>query len=148
MTKDETLEAIKKARESHELQMDKIEAAMSGSDVSNPAPPDKTKCDFGLWLYGEDNHIKEIVGSQFFTNLDTEHTKWHAEYKKIYDILFAKRSSKGLFSKLLGKNNLDPMQLDKVKYYYVTLQEISKALLKALASSERRISALNESKFH
>jgi hypothetical protein len=128
--------------------MDKIEAAMSGGDVTNPAPPDKTKCDFGLWLYGDENHIKEIVGSQFFTNLDREHTKWHHEYRKIYDILFATKSTKGLFSKLLGKKGIDPMELDKVKYYYVSLKEISEALLKALASSERRISALNESKFH
>jgi hypothetical protein len=148
MTKSETLESIMKAKEAHELQMQKIEDAMEGREIQNPTTVDKTACDFGKWLYNDANHVREIIGSQFFEVLEFEHAKWHNEYKRIYDILFKDRSKKGLFSRLLGKNSIDPMDLDKVKLYYSELQETTNRLLKALASSERRISALPESKFH
>jgi hypothetical protein len=148
MTKEQTIEAIKKAKEAHELQMQKIEAAMNGKEIENPTTVNKTACDFGKWLYDEDNHMKEIIGSQFYTMLDSEHEKWHSEYARIYNILFSSKSKKGLFSKLLGKNRIDPMELDKAKLYYAELQVTTEALLKALASSQRRVSALPESKYH
>jgi len=146
MTKDETLTAIKKAKEAHELQMQKIEAAIDGKEIKDPTALEKTKCAFGKWLYDPQNHMQEIIGSQFYTNLDFEHEKWHREYAKIYNILFTQKKQ-GLFSKLLGKKAIDPLELDKVKLYYLELQETTSNLLKALASSERRVSALQESKF-
>ena len=148
MTKSETQEAIKKAKEAHELQMQKIEAAMNGKEIDNPTALNKTECDFGKWLYDDKNKMKAIIGNQFFTNLDIEHEKWHKEYTKIYHILFGEKNKKGLFARLLGKNSIDPMELDKVKLYYVDLQETTKRLLKILASSQRRVDALPESKFH
>ena len=148
MTKSETLESIMKAKEAHELQMQKIEDAMEGREIKDPTAVDKTACDFGKWLYDDANHVREIVGSQFFEALEFEHGKWHSEYKRIYEILFKNRTKQGMFSRLLGKNSIDPMELDKVKLYYSELQVTTERLLKALGSSERRISALPESKFH
>jgi len=147
MTKTETQEAIKQAKEAHELQMQKIEAAINGKEIDNPTAINKTECDFGKWLYDDKNKMKEIIGSQFFTTLDIEHEKWHKEYTKIYHILFRDTPKKGLFSRMLGKNSIEPMELDKVKLYYVDLQETTTRLLKVLASSERRVAALPESKF-
>jgi hypothetical protein len=148
MTKSETQEAIKKAKEAHELQMQKIEAAINGKEIDNPTAINKTECDFGNWLYDDKDNIQEIIGTQFFKTLDIEHEKWHVEYTKIYHILFSGNNKKGLLSRLLGKKSIDPMELDKVKLYYRDLQETTSRLLKILASSERRISALPESKFH
>jgi hypothetical protein len=147
MTKNETIEAIKRAQEMHELQMQKITDAMDGEDIDNPTAVNKMACDFGKWLYDEDNHMKKIIGSQFYTTLDKEHEKWHNEYAKIYKILFASKSKKGLFSKLLGKSKIDAMELDKLKLYYAELQVTTNALLKALASAQRRVSALPDSKY-
>jgi len=148
MTKNETIEMMKKVKEAHELQMQKIENAMNGEEIKNPPAVDKEACTFGKWLYNEENHIKEIIGSQFYAVLDLEHGKWHAEYSKIDAILFKGSGQKGLFSRFLGKKSIDPMQLDKIKLYYKELEEITQRLLKALASAQRRVSALNESKFY
>jgi len=148
MTKEQTLAAIKKAKEAHEMQMQKIEAAIEGKEITDPTTIEKTKCDFGKWLYNPENHMKEIIGSQFYTNIDFEHEKWHREYAKIYKILFKDQKKKGLFSKLLGKSSIDPLEIDKVKLYYAELKETTEQLLKALASAERRVSALQETKFH
>jgi len=147
MTKEQTIDSIKKAREAHELQMDKIEAIISREEVENPTAVEKTKCEFGQWLYADTNHVKEIIGHQFYENLDLQHEKWHREYIRIFNIFF-KEKNKGFFSKLLGLKNIDPLELDKAKLYYAELQETTKELLKALGSAERRIGALNESKFH
>jgi len=148
MTKEQTLAAIKKAKEAHEMQMQKIEAAIEGKEITNPTSVEKTKCDFGKWLYAPENHMQEIIGSQFYHNLDFEHEKWHREYSKIYNILFKNQKKTGLFAKLLGKPAIDPLDIDKVKLYYSELQETTAQLLKAIGSAERRISALQESKFH
>jgi len=148
MTKEQTIASIQKAREAHELQMDKIEAIISGKEVKNPTAVEKTKCEFGQWLYTEDNRVKEIIGRQFYENLDAKHEKWHIEYVRIFNIFFKDKKKKGFFSKLLGVKNVDPLEFDKAKLYYAELQETTKELLKALGSAERRISALNESKFH
>jgi hypothetical protein len=147
MTKNETLEAIKKAREAHELQMEKIAAAMEGKTISNPTAVQKTECAFGKWLYDEENRMKLIIGSQFFAALDLEHEKWHTEYKKIHSILFNEKQKKGLFSRMLGKSNIEPLEMDKVKLYYKDLQDTTERLLKALGSAERRVNALSETKF-
>jgi len=147
MTKEQTIISIKKAREAHELQMDKIRAVISGKEVENPTATEKTKCEFGQWLYADANHVKEIIGQQFYENLDFQHEKWHTEYKRIFNIFF-KEKNKGLFSKLLGAKNINPLELDKAKLYYTELQETTKNLLRALDSAERRTGALSESKFH
>ena len=148
MTKEDALTAIKKAREAHELQMEKIDAALNGKEIENPTAVEKTKCAFGKWLYDPQNHIQEIIGSQFYENIDVEHEKWHREYLRIFNILFKNAKKKGLFSKILGKSSVDPLEVDKAKLYYTELQETTNRLLKALGSAERRISALQETKFH
>jgi hypothetical protein len=148
MTKDETIRAMTQAREAHELQMQKIEDAINGRDIHNPTTLNKTACEFGQWLYDENNHMQEIIGSQFYFALDKEHEQWHSEYAKIYKILFDDKKKKGLFSKLLGRKSIDPMELDKVKLYFADLQETTKRLLQALGSAQRRVTALPETKYH
>jgi len=148
MTKNDTVESIITAKENHELQMKKIEDAMDGVEIQEPTALNKMECDFGKWLYSKEYHMKEILGSQFYIALDVEHEKWHNEYAKIYKILFQENHKKGLFSKLLGKHKIDPLELDKVKLYYAELQITSEKLLKVLGSCQRRIIALPESKFH
>jgi len=148
MTKEDALTAVKKAREAHELQMEKIDAALNGKEIANPTAVEKTKCEFGKWLYDPKNHIQEIIGSQFYENLDVEHEQWHREYLRIFNILFKNTKKQGLFSKILGKSAVDPLEVDKAKLYYAELQETTSRLLKALGSAERRISALQETKFH
>lgn len=149
MDKQSALESIEKATESHIYQMDKIRTLITGKDIENPTAVSQTQCAFGQWLYGDENHVKEILGVQFYDNLETLHSSWHIQYFKIYNIFFKKEEvHKGLFSKLLGSTNkVSEMEIDKAKLYYAELKEVTDKLLKALGASKRRIMALSDSKF-
>ena len=147
MDKERTIEAICNAKKAHENQMKKIQALLSGKEVENPTSVVKTECDFGKWLYDKDNHLKEVLGALFYSNLESIHAKWHIEYSRVFDIFF-KPKKKGFFSKAFGSDKVDGMELDKAKLYYSELEATTNELLKAIASSQRRIEALRESKFH
>lgn len=147
MNKEQTLESIQKARKAHQAQMVKILALLNGTKPENPTAVSKTKCEFGMWLYEEDNHVKSILGSQFYTKLETLHAKWHLEYSRIFEMFF-KDTKKGFFSKITGSSKINEMEVDKAKLYYSELSTTTAELLKALGASERRISALNESVFY
>lgn len=146
MNKEQTLLSIQNARKAHEAQMKKILVLLNGSKPENPTAVAKTKCEFGMWLYNEDNHVKDILGSQFYNNLETLHAKWHTEYSRIFEMFF-KDTKKGFFSKIISAPKINQMELDKAKLYYSELSVTTAELLKALASSERRMSALSESVF-
>ncbi|WP_324172530.1 CZB domain-containing protein [Sulfurimonas sp.] len=147
MDKIKTLESIQNARKSHEAQMSKIKAAIDGEKVDNPTAVVKTKCAFGMWLYDDENHLRYIVGSLFYDNMEKLHAKWHDEYFRLFNIFF-KEEKKSFFSNIVGSSTISEMELDKAKFYYSELEETTQKLLKVLGSSERRISALQESKFH
>ncbi len=147
MDKEKTIEAIVNARKAHENQMKKIVALLNGKEVENPTAVSKTECDFGKWLYEGDNHLKEILGTLFYTNLETLHARWHVEYSRLFEIFF-KPKKKGFFSKAFGSKKVAEMDMDKAKLYYSELEATTAELLKAIASSQRRIEALKESKFH
>lgn len=146
MNKTKSIEAIDNARKSHEVQMAKIEALIKGQKVDSPTALAKTQCEFGKWLYAEENHVKELLGLQFYNDIETMHAKWHGEYLRVFDIFF-KNKPTSFFSILTGGSKINVMDLDKAKLYYSELQVTTTELLKALASSQRRIGALNESKF-
>ena len=147
MDKIQTIEAIVNAKKAHEIQMKKIEALLNGKEVENPTAVLKTECDFGKWLYADDSQLKKNLGNLFYTNLDTLHARWHIEYSRLFKIFFNKKKS-GLFSKMFGLKKMNEMELDKAKLYYSELEITTKELLKAIASAQRRIEALQESKFH
>ena len=146
MDKEKTIEAIVKARKSHETQMKKIKTLISGREVDNPTSVAKTECDFGKWLYDENNYIKEVLGSIFYRNLETLHARWHTEYSRVFDIFFKEKKS-GFFTKMFNSGKVTDMELDKAKLYYSELEATTNELLNAIASSQRRIEALPESKF-
>ncbi len=147
MNKEKIIHSIQNTIKVHEMQMTKIIDAIEGKNVHDNIKVDKEDCDFGKWLYSEDNELRNILGSFFYDQLEVLHTRWHDEYAKIFNILF-KKEKKGFFSNLLGTPKIDSMQLDKARLYYSELTATTKELLKILSSSERRLSALPESKFH
>ena len=147
MTKSQTLQAIEKVKLSHIEQMQKIELMLRGVSVENPTTVSKMKCEFGEWLYGENSaFIANILGAQFYEQLDREHEAWHIEYAKIYTLLFQKKQE-GFFTKVFFSNKPDILAIDKAKTYYMELESTTKQLLKILEKSTRRISAINASKF-
>jgi len=147
MDKQTTLEAIEKAKKSHESQMSKIETLLDGLDINNPTPIGKVDCSFGKWLYAEENHLEEILGTQFYSKLETQHAEWHLQYIKIYDIFFKDKKS-SFFSGLLGKNKIDDLLMDKAKMYFIDLKPISEELIHTLEACHRRATAMSDAKFH
>ncbi|MEN8302738.1 MAG: CZB domain-containing protein [Campylobacterota bacterium] len=147
MDKEGTIEAIANARKAHENQMKKIEALLKGKEVEDPTAVLKTECEFGKWLYDENNHLKELLGDLFYSNLETLHGRWHIEYTRVFEIFF-KPKKKGLFSKAFGGGKVDEMDMDKAKLYYSELEDTTNELLKVISSSQRRIEALKEDKFY
>ena len=147
MNKQEMVAAIEYAGKAHINQMNKIEALIEGKKVNELTPVAKTKCDFGKWLYGDSENIRIVLGVQFFDNLDLLHETWHIEYSKIYNIFFGEPKA-GLFAKLFSSNKINTLEIEKAKVYYKDLQKATQDLLRALEVSQRRVLALNESKFH
>jgi len=147
MTKEETLEAMENIRNYHEQGMFEIGNLVKGREVEEPVPVFKHQCEFGIWLYAKNNHVMEILGDQFFHNLESIHTEWHMSYHKIHQI-FYKEKKKGFFASLLASHKVDAMELDKAKLYYTELEQVTKVLLASLASSQRRVHAMSENRFH
>jgi hypothetical protein len=67
---------------------------------------------------------------------------------KIFNIFFKEKKKQGFFAKIISPQKIDEMELDKAKLYYSDLKITTKELLKMLATSERRLEAMNETKFH
>ncbi len=146
MGKKKMITALENARKSHKLQMRTIDSMIKGKEVSETLEVDRYKCEFGKWLYHEDNHLKHILGSQFYTKLDDEHTRWHSECHKISEILSVKEK-KGFISKLIGSNKEQLMKREKAGIYHEQLKIKTEELLKVLTSSQRRLEAIHDDKF-
>jgi len=147
MNKQETIDAIENARKAHIKQMDNIKALIEGKEVNTLTPVSKMKCQFGQWLYGDNEKVENILGAQFYENLDVIHETWHIQYAKIHAIFIGEKK-KGLLSKIFGSHKRDTLEIEKTKVYYKDLEETTTELLRALDASHRRVQALSESKFH
>ena len=148
MTKSEMLDAIDRAKKTHLEQMDKIRSAINGHKVENPTALSKMECEYGVWFYGNEAQIKEILGAQLFDRLDIHHENWHKEYLNLYNIFFKEEEKKvGLFAKIFKRDEIDTLVLDKAKLYFVELQKTTDELLKVIESASRRVAALSDTKF-
>lgn len=147
MIKSHALESIEQARLAHINEMHHIELLLKGKKNDKLTSLSKVQCNFGKWLYDDNQHVKKLLGLQFYGELDATHEMWHVEYARIYNIFFNKEKEKGLISKLFSSSKIDSLELDKAKLYYEELNETTQKLLHILDKSKRRLEALNESKF-
>lgn len=147
MDKEKTIESFKNAKKVYEEQMEKLEVAMDGSNIKIPTAALQTAEVFGEWFYLNNDNLRSILGSLFYDKIEILHVKWHAEYIKTFDVFFQKQK-KGFFQNAFGSSKVSGMELEKVKSYYKELKIITKELIKTIDSSERRLSALAESKFN
>ena len=114
--------------------------------MNNLTPISKKKCEFGHWLYGDEERMKKILGVQFYENLDSIHESWHMVYAKIHAI-FIPEEEGGFFSKIFNRHKISPLEYEKAKVYYKDLEDATHNLLRLLDASQRRVQALSESKF-
>jgi hypothetical protein len=147
MTKQKVLDAIEHTKKVHLEQMHTIDSLLKGYKVENPTPLSKQECGCGKWFYRNEDEMKTILGAQLFEKIDFAHEEWHKEYASIYNIFYNRQKKVGFFAKLLKNDQVDSLELDKAKMYYVDLKKKTDELLKVAESALRRISALSESKF-
>ncbi|MBE0492627.1 MAG: CZB domain-containing protein [Sulfurospirillum sp.] len=88
MNKQQTLEALEKARESHIAQMNKIDCILHNIKINKPTAVSQRECAFGKWLYSKDAHLESLIGEQFYNQLENLHSAWHRQYYKIYQLCF------------------------------------------------------------
>lgn len=138
--------ALRDARKALLTQMYTLNSMIKATKVKEELVVDKYKCGFGKWLYNEDNRLKHILGSQLYVKLEQEHIRWHSECHKIFDIL-STEENKGLLSKMINSKKYNRMKAEKASIYFEQLQLQTEELLKILASSERRLEVLHDSKF-
>lgn len=146
MKKNETLKAILSAKRAHLDRMNRIKTRLKGESEEELTMISKKECGFGAWFYSDDR-LKSMLGTQFYGNLESIHLKWHLEYRKLYELFYENTNKKGLFSKLMGKQKVSQMVLDKANLYYSDLEMTTNELVKAIDASYRRLNALNESYF-
>lgn len=149
MTKESIQQKIKKARQSHNYQVQKIKFLVDGMPLKeDPTPVSYRECGFGSWIYGDEESLRKLIGDQTFEEIAQQHILWHKEYQKIYQIYYDGAKT-GLFAKLTGggRPKADSLQQDKAKAYYSDLRALTSTLLKMLENLERRIANMPESRF-
>ena len=147
MTREEMLDAIEVARETHKRQMDKIIHIIKGEHVEEPTALGKMECECGQWFYSNKDLMTKILGHQMFERLDRVHETWHKDYSRVYDIYREQQKrGNGFFSKVLHKQT-DALEYDKLKLYYKELTQVTEELMREADAAKRRIAALPESKF-
>jgi len=147
MTKLHIIHAIESAESYHEEQLQKVAKLLDGQKVDNPTPANKEECNFGKWLYGDATKIQNLLGLQFYDNIELMHGFWHREYQKIYEIFYDVDKNAILTFLFGNRKDVDEAMLQKAKEYYKELQAITENLLKALYVSKKRVLALSESFF-
>lgn len=148
MTKEDIQKKIKKARQSHMYQIQKIKFLVEGVPLKeDPTPVSYKECGFGSWIYADEAFLRQLIGSSSFEEIEEKHAHWHAEYQKIYQIYY-EQAKKGIFAKITGgKPKVDTLQQDKAKAYYNDLQKMTVELVGLLEGMERRINIMPESRF-
>jgi len=147
MTRENILQEIQKAQESHNDQVKKVEELFNGYKVEKPTPKDKKKCDFGLWLYSSNNKIKELVGETLYEDIVRCHEVWHIDYNEIYEAFYNK-PEQNLLEKILNiQKGMDPVTFQMSNFYHREIIVASCKLDWHLEECKKQILELDESKF-
>lgn len=147
MEKTTLLESIKKIKQSHLTQVQKIEYLVNNIPFdAEPTAVSYKACFFGQWFYSNEAYLRSILFNQQMDEVERLHILWHEEYLKIYQLFYPEK--KGLLSKLISKKPKTSLQdLDRAKAYFADLKEVTDALIKKIDLIEKRINSMPMQKF-
>jgi len=137
------LQDFQNIKKTHEQQVLQLEFLLQNNRTNEEIEKKDTFCSFNVWAL-DNTTLEKLLGIQIYKKLITAHAQWHVYYKKILQILFEENTSK--FRKLFSSKP-SPQAIDKAKAYFHDLQEATKELDHMVTVCERRLNALNESKF-
>ena len=164
MTREELLDGLVQAKESHLSNMRKINNIIRNrSFINRPPELESTNCGFGHWLHNTEE-LEKIIGSIFYGDLVTTHQKWHEIYLDMYNSYFENKKLTAILEKIdksekekeVDKLNvkmtkvkfkLNALDEERIKALYSDLEKASSKLKTTIDSCERKIHATSSSLF-
>ena len=146
MDKNQAIKLINEAKRAHVNQMHNVKLLFQEGNLEAMTAVRKSNCKFESWLNGSTFNVKKILGEQVYTRLDMNQDEWYRDYLEIYKIFF-NRPKQNFFSRLLGQNSINPIEMEMAKFYHERLAVASHNLINTIESSKRRVLALPSSKF-
>jgi len=148
MNKEETLTHLRNAKKAHITWVQRAHALIEGLPVEKEqVPVGCTECKFGLWFYGEGQALGMIPNMDTLKEIEKLHFELHDIYMKIFKIYFSDEE-RSLFSRLFGtRKKISLSNQETAKEYYNELKTVSGKLIETIERLERRLFALQESKF-
>ncbi len=141
--KAQYLHSFQEIQKQHKGQLLQIEFLLNKNSSTETIDKKDNFCTFNTWALNNPA-LEKLLGVQMYKKLITTHTQWHTYYKKILQILFEENTS--TFRKLFSSKP-SAQAIDRAKAYFDDLQQATNELEHIVVVCERRLNALNESKF-
>jgi hypothetical protein len=165
MTREELLESLVNAKESHLSSMRKINNIIRNRSFTNRPPElEASSCGFGYWLNNTEI-LEKVIGSIFYGDLVNIHKKWHDIYLDMYSSYFESKKLTDILTKIDESEKekeieklttkmtkisfkLSALDEERIKALYSDLEKASTQLKSIIDSCERKIKATSASMFN
>jgi len=148
MDKGDVLKAIRAARRSHVVWVDRAKALVNGLEITKEQIPlEVTSCDFGKWFYCDGQILLSIFTEEAIKTLENKHKELHDIYMKIFKIYF-NSSDFSFWKRLLRKKRkISAADEHNALAYIRDLEEVSNELISYLNIIEKKLSTISEEDF-
>jgi len=150
MTKEEILGQLRAAKAAHISWVQRAKLLIEGFTINESSiPVNSTECQFGKWFYSEGQKLNDIRNNPVdsMQEIESLHFKLHDVYLNIYKIYYD-LEKKSFFAKVFGKKKkVSEEEHQRAKAYYDEMEAISKKLVAALNTMEKRINVLSSAEF-
>jgi len=146
MNRDEILGQLRAAKAAHISWVQRAKMLIEGFSINESSiPVNSTECEFGKWFYSDGQRLNDIRNNPVSAMNEIEglHFKLHDIYMNIFKIYYD-TEKKGFFSKMFGKKKkVNDEDKATAKKFFVEMEGVSKELVQALNTMERRINVVN-----
>ncbi|WP_309496761.1 CZB domain-containing protein [Sulfurovum sp.] len=146
MNRDEILSQLRAAKAAHVSWVQRAKMLIEGFSINESSiPVNSTECEFGKWFYSEGQRLNDIRNNPIsaMNEIEDLHFKLHDVYMNIFKIYYD-TEKKGFFSKMFGKKKkVSDEDTVLAKKFFDEMEGVSKELVQALNTMERRINVVN-----
>lgn len=146
MNREEILGQLRTAKAAHVSWVQRAKMLIEGFSINESSiPVNSTECEFGKWFYSDGQRLNDIRNNPVsaMTEIEELHFKLHDIYMNIFKIYYD-TEKKGFFSKLFGqKKKVSDEEKEVAKKYFDEMEGVSKELVQALNTMERRINVVD-----
>lgn len=146
MNRDEILSQLRAAKAAHVSWVQRAKMLIEGFSINESSiPVNSTECEFGKWFYSDGQRLNDIRNNPIsaMNEIEDLHFKLHDVYMNIFKIYYD-TEKKGFFSKMFGKKKkVSDEDTVLAKKFFDEMEGVSKELVQALNTMERRINVVN-----